>query len=188
MSSPPIPSQPGPSNIDGTEGPAIQSLHLTDGATSTYIVSDDTTVRLTRNGDIGELNLTDTTLVIDVDGAVKLVNQGPLPSNKIGQLSQFGKGDRPGHGRFQGRGRRGPGHGGFPRGASGLHNGGAAFGPSGLLDGLRLRLGELGGDGLLLQSLICDSEYLDKLPDSIVIRCETESGSETASANGDDAV
>ena len=153
-----------------------------------YTVSDDTTVRLVRDGDIGALNLTDTTLVIDVDGEVWLVQQGPLATSKFGQRSQFGKRGHPGLGRFQGRAGRGPGR--FHGGGSRFGNGGIGFGPSGLLDGLRLRIGERGGDGprFLFRSLLCDDEHLDQLPDRIIIRCETQNGSGTAPVIGDDAV
>jgi hypothetical protein len=153
-----------------------------------YAISDDTTVRLARDGDIGALNTTDTTLVIDVDGKVRLVHQGPLPASKIGQRTQFGKRGRPGLGRFHGRGGRGPA--GFHGGASGFGNGIAGFVPSGLLDDLRSRLGEYRADGpgSLFRGLICNSEHLDQLPESIIIRCESQGGSGTAPAIGDDAV
>jgi hypothetical protein len=155
-----------------------------------YTISDDTKVRLARDGDIGALNTTDTTLVIDVDGDVKLVHQGPLPAGKIGHGPKIGKRGNPGPGRFHGRARRGPGPGSFHGGASGFGNGIAGIDPSGLLDDLRRRLGERGGDGpgSLFRSLLCDSEHRDQLPERIIAHCETQSGSGTAPTIGDDAV
>ena len=169
--------------------PALGTLTLQprDGSDPIdYAISDDTKVRLARDGDIDALNTTDSTLVIDVDGVVKLVHQGPLPYSKIGQRSQFSKRGHPGLGRFQGRSGRGPGR--LHGGASGFGKGGVGFGPSGLLDRLRLRLGEQGDNGLPFRSLICNSELRDHLPESIIIRCETQNGSGTAPAIGDDAV
>jgi hypothetical protein len=160
-----------------------------------YAISDDTKVRLARDGDIGALNLTDTTLVIDVDGEVKLVHQGPLPASKINQRQRFGKRGHLGQSRFQGRAGRGPGIGSLPAGtfkggAFGFRNGTAGFDPSSILEELRQRLGErrADGSGSSFRSLICDSEHLDDLPDGIVIRCETQTGSGTAPTVGDDAV
>ena len=153
-----------------------------------YTISDDTKVRLARDGDIGALNTTDTTLVIDVDGDVKLVHQGPLPTSKIGHGSKLGKRGYPGPGKFQGRAGRGHGRGRLHGGASRFGNGIAGIDPSGSLDDLRQRLGERGGDGSLFRSLICDGEHRDQLPERIIVRCETQGGSAPAPAIGDDAL
>ena len=147
-----------------------------------YTISDDTKVRLARDGDIGALNTTDTTLVIDVDGDVKLVHQGPLPAGKIGKRGN------PGPGRFQGRAGRGPGPGRLHGGASRFGNGIAGVDRAGLLDDLRQRLRKHGEDGRLFRSLLCDSEHRDQLPERIIAHCETQSGSGTAPTIGDDAL
>ena len=58
----------------------------------TYAVSDDTLVNLRHKGDLGGLNTQDRTLVVDVDGDVKIVNQGALPPPKPGFAPRdFGK-------------------------------------------------------------------------------------------------
>ncbi len=70
----------------------------------TYVISADTVVQTTQRGTLAGLNTTDRTLVVDVDGDVKLVHQGNVGAGKHMRGRPFG-----------GRGhdfRRGPG--GFP--------------------------------------------------------------------------
>ncbi len=176
-------------NVTGSDADAgTFTLQPRDGSDAIdYTISTSTKVRLVRDGDIGALNTTDTTLVIDVDGDVKLVHQGPLQAKKIGPRSHFGKRGHKGPGGLHGR--QGPGPRRFPAGAHGFGAGAAGIDLSGLLEGLRLRIGDLGdgGPASLFQAL-CNGEHMDQLPERIVIRCESQSGSETPPTVGDDAV
>ncbi len=66
------------SNIDTTAG--AFTLSPRDGSDPIdYTITDDTKVMMNRNGDLGALNTDDDTLVIDVDGEVKMVHQGERP-------------------------------------------------------------------------------------------------------------
>ena len=55
-----------------------------------YTISDDTKVVMNRNGDLGQLNTEDDTLVIDIDGEVTTVVQGDWP----GTRRHFSRGDK----------------------------------------------------------------------------------------------
>jgi len=153
-----------------------------------YMISDDTKVNLNRAGDLGELNTEDNTLVVDVNGEVKLVHQGEMPLPHM-----QGKGHGPNIQMHRGQGgqegRIGPGGQGFGN-----------FNQSGLLDQIRDRLpffGANGGPGDLSDFLspevlerieqfgrgeldrsdflseICESLDQENLPNRIIIRCET---------------
>ena len=83
------------SNINAAAG--TFTLTPKDGSAAiNYAVSDDTKVMLSNNGSIGGLNATDDVLVYDVDGAVKLVQQGDFA--KRGKRG-FGKGGKHGFGK-----------------------------------------------------------------------------------------
>ena len=153
-----------------------------------YMISDDTKVNLNRAGDLGELNTEDNTLVVDVNGEVKLVHQGEMPLPHM-----QGKGHGPNIQMHRGQGgqegRIGPGGQGFGN-----------FNQSGLLDQIRDRLpffGANGGPGDMSDFLspevlerieqfgrgeldrsdflseICESLDQENLPNRIIIRCET---------------
>ncbi|MFP6566988.1 MAG: PDZ domain-containing protein [Dehalococcoidia bacterium] len=153
-----------------------------------YMISDDTKINLNRAGDLGELNTEDNTLVVDVNGEVKLVHQGEMPLPHM-----HGKGHGPNIQMHRGQGgqegRIGPGGQGFGN-----------FNQSGLLDQIRDRLpffGANGGPGDLSDFLspevlerieqfgrgeldrsdflseICESLDQENLPNRIIIRCET---------------
>ena len=153
-----------------------------------YMISDDTKVNLNRAGDLGELNTEDNTLVVDVNGKVKLVHQGEMPLPHM-----QGKGHGPNIQMHRGQGgqegRIGPGGQGFGN-----------FNQSGLLDQIRDRLpffGANGGPGDMSDFLspevlerieqfgrgeldrsdflseICESLDQENLPNRIIIRCET---------------
>ena len=162
-----------------------------------YKISDDTKINLNRTGDLGELNTEDTTLVVDVDGEVKLVHQGELPKPKMQGKRQGG-----GHG-IDIRIRRGPGgrQGRVgPGGQFGFGQGLGNFNQSGILDRINDRVPFFSGNGGPSQladilppevferlgqfgrgasrpggflSQICDDLALENLPDEIIIRCET---------------
>ena len=152
-----------------------------------YMISDDTKVNLNRAGDLGELNTEDNTLVVDVNGEVKLVHQGEMPLPHM-----QGKGHGPNIQMHRGQGgqegRIGPGGQGFGN-----------FNQSGLLDQIRDRLpffGANGGPGDMSDFLspevlerieqfgrgeldrsdflseICESLDQENLPDRVIIRCE----------------
>ena len=96
------------------------TLSPKDGSDAiSYVVSEDTVIALRHEGDLGGLNTTDSTLVIDVDGEVKLVRQG-LKTRQHGARPRFhgpglgGRGLGPGP---QHRFKRFPGH---PRLGEGL--------------------------------------------------------------------
>ena len=75
------------SNIDVEAG--AFTLSPKDGSdTISYVVSEDTVIALRHKGDLGGLNTTDATLVIDVHGEVKLVRQG-LKVRKHGARPRF---------------------------------------------------------------------------------------------------
>ena len=77
------------SDVDATAG--TFTLDPKDGSDSIdYTISDDTKVVMNRSGDLGGLNTDDDTLVVDVDGEVKMVQQGELPG-KRGRLFRGGK-------------------------------------------------------------------------------------------------
>ena len=53
------------------------TLQPKDGsATIDYTINDDTVITMSRTGDLGQLNTTDQTVVMDVDGEVKWIQQG----------------------------------------------------------------------------------------------------------------
>ena len=53
------------------------TLQPKDGsATIDYTINDETVISMNRTGDLGQLNTTDTTVVMDVDGEVKWIQQG----------------------------------------------------------------------------------------------------------------
>ena len=153
-----------------------------------YMISDGTKINLNRAGDLGELNAEDNTLVVDVNGEVKLVHQGEMPLPHM-----QGKGHGPNIQMHRGQGgqegRIGPGGQGFGN-----------FNQSGLLDQIRDRLpffGANGGPGDMSDFLspevlerieqfgrgeldrsdflseICESLDQENLPNRIIIRCET---------------
>ena len=77
------------SSVDASAG--TFTLDPKDGSDSIdYTIDDDTTVRMNRRGDLGALNTDDDTFVIDIDGEVKLVQQGEQPG-KRGHLFRGGK-------------------------------------------------------------------------------------------------
>ena len=153
-----------------------------------YMISDGTKINLNRAGDLGELNTEDNTLVVDVNGEVKLVHQGEMPLPHM-----QGKGHGPNIQMHRGQGgqegRIGPGGQGFGN-----------FNQSGLLDQIRDRLPFFGANGRpgglsdflspeVLERIeqfgrgeldrsdflseICESLDQENLPDRIIIRCET---------------
>jgi hypothetical protein len=81
------------------------TLNPVDGSVAIdYGISDDTVVQTTHRGTLAGLNTTDRTLVVDVDGNVKLVQQGNVGVGKHMRGRPFG-----------GRGHDfRPGPGGFP--------------------------------------------------------------------------
>ena len=65
------------SKLDATAG--TFTLAPKDGSNPiSYQISDDTVVGMVHSGDLGGLNTEDETLVVSVDGEVKLVQQGSL--------------------------------------------------------------------------------------------------------------
>ena len=85
------------SNID----PAAGTFRLSpkDGSDPIdYTINDETMVNMSRSGDLGGINTTDETTVVDIDGDVKYVHQGSR-SGPAGGLFNGGKG----------QGFRGPG-------------------------------------------------------------------------------
>ena len=53
------------------------TLQPKDGsATIDYTINDETVITMIRTGDLGQLNTTDPTVVMDVDGEVKWIRQG----------------------------------------------------------------------------------------------------------------
>ena len=71
-----------PDSVDEEAGTFV--LSPKDGSNPiTYAISEDTLVNLKREGDLSGLNTQDTTLVVDVDGAVKLVAQGELARARL---------------------------------------------------------------------------------------------------------
>ena len=77
------------SDVDAAAG--TFTLDPKDGSDSIdYTIGDDTKVVMGRSGDLGELNTDDDTLVVDIDGEVKMVQQGELPG-KRGHLFRGGK-------------------------------------------------------------------------------------------------
>ena len=168
-----------------------------------YMISDDTKVNLNRAGDLGELNTEDNTLVVDVNGEVKLVHQGEMPLPHM-----QGKGHGPNIQMHRGQGgqegRIGPGGQGFGN-----------FNQSGLLDQIRDRLpffGANGGPGDMSDFLspevlerieqfgrgeldrsdflseICESLDQENLPDRIIIRCETSDEAQATPAVDDNSL
>lgn len=141
-----------------------------------YSVSQDTKVNLNRKGDLGALNTTDATLVLDVDGAVKLVHQGELPDpkkkgrwhgKKVRHHLYPGIDDPKRSGiRLEIRERLSGFDGGDPDDLM------KDILPPGVLE--RLEKFEHGGPGhnRILRE-ICDELDLTDLPDTISIRCET---------------
>lgn len=117
-----------------------------------YTISDDTRISLNRQGDLGELNTEDNTLVVDVDGEVKLVHQGDLPMpNMLGKGRAIGPGFdiRIHRGPVGPQGRVGPGGiGGLRQGGQpGFGQGFGNFNQSGLLDRIQDRVPFFGGNG-----------------------------------------
>jgi len=180
------------------------TLHPKDGsAPISYTISDDTKVNLNRQGDLGELNTEDTTLVVDVDGEVKLVHQGELPKpHMLGGKKQGHQMQRNGRGPNiqMRRGTSGPQIRIGPGGQGGFGQGFGNFNQSGILDQIRDRVpffGGKGGPGDLSSFLspemierleqleqgslgrsdflarICEELDAEDLPDNIIIRCET---------------
>lgn len=168
-----------------------------------YMISDDTKVNLNRAGDLGELNTEDNTLVVDVNGEVKLVHQGEMPLPHM-----QGKGHGPNIQMHRGQGgqegRIGPGGQGFGN-----------FNQSGLLDQIRDRLpffGANGGPGDMSDFLspevlerieqfgrgeldrsdflseICESLDQENLPERIIIRCETSDEAQATPAVDDNSL
>ena len=181
-----------------------------------YMISDDTKVNLNRAGDLGELNTEDNTLVVDVNGEVKLVHQGEMP---LPHMQGKGHGPNIQMHRGQGgqQGRIGPGgQGGHRQGGQfGFGQGSGNFNQSGLLDQIRDRLpffGANGGPGDLSDFLspevlerieqfgrgeldrsdflseICESLDQENLPDRIIIRCETSDEAPAAPAVDDNSL
>ena len=63
------------SDVDSTTG--TFTLNPKDGSDSIdYTINDDTKVIMSRSGDLGPLNTNDETLVVDIDGEVKMLQQG----------------------------------------------------------------------------------------------------------------
>ena len=168
-----------------------------------YMISDDTKVNLNRAGDLGELNTEDNTLVVDVNGEVKLVHQGEMP---LPHMQGKGHGPNIQMHRGQGgqQGRIGPGGQGFGN-----------FNQSRLLDQMRDRLpffgansdpgdmsdflspevlerieqfgrGELDRSDFL--SEICESLDQENLPNRIIIRCETSDEAPATPAADDNSL
>lgn len=80
------------SEVDTSAG--TFTLDPKDGSDSIdYTIDEDTKVVMIRNGDLGQLNTDDETLVVDVDGEVMLVRQGQ-PTEKRGHLFGGRKGAR----------------------------------------------------------------------------------------------
>ena len=53
------------------------TLQPKDGSAAIdYTINDDTVIRMSRTGDLGQLNTTDPTVVMDVDGEIKWIQQG----------------------------------------------------------------------------------------------------------------
>ena len=176
-----------------------------------YMISDDTKVNLNRAGDLGELNTEDNTLVVDVNGEVKLVHQGEMP---LPHMQGKGHGPNIQMHRGQGgqQGRIGPGRQG---GQFGFGQGFGNFNQSGSLDQIRDRLplfGANGGPGDLSDFLspevlerieqfgrgeldrsdflseICESLDQENLPDRIIIRCETSDEAQATPAVDDNSL
>ena len=157
----------------------------------TYTISEDTVVNMNHTGDLGGLNSEDNTLVVDVDGEVKLVNQGDMtPQSRFQQHRQAGP-------RFKmhkqirrpqpslRNGQPGPGL----RGGLGQSGGFGALGdnlrdilPQDMIEKLEKLHSENGNldinidvqaDGFsgALRELVCDEEVNDLLPNSIAVRC-----------------
>ena len=168
-----------------------------------YMISDDTKVNLNRAGDLGKLNTEDNTLVVDVNGEVKLVHQGEMPLPHM-----QGKGHGPNIQMHRGQGgqegRIGPGGQGFGN-----------FNQSGLLDQIRDRLPFFGANGRpgglsdflspeVLERIeqfgrgeldrsdflseICESLDQENLPDRIIIRCETSDEAQATPAVDDNSL
>ncbi len=168
-----------------------------------YMISDGTKVNLNRAGDLGELNAEDNTLVVDVNGEVKLVHQGEMPLPHM-----QGKGHGPNIQMHRGQGgqegRIGPGGQGFGN-----------FNQSGLLDQIRDRLPFFGANGRpgdlsdfpppeVLERIeqfgrgeldrsdflseICESLDQENLPDRIIIRCETSDEAQATPAVDDNSL
>ena len=64
------------------------TLQPKDGSAAIdYTINDDTVIRMNRTGDLGQLNTTDPTVVMDVDGDVKWIQQGdPATRFKRGRV------------------------------------------------------------------------------------------------------
>ena len=168
-----------------------------------YMISDDTKINLNRAGDLGELNAEDNTLVVDVNGEVKLVHQGEMPLPHM-----HGKGHGPNIQMHRGQGgqegRIGPGGQGFGN-----------FNQSGLLGQIRDRLPFFGANGRpgglsdflspeVLERIeqfgrgeldrsdflseICESLDQENLPDRIIIRCETSDEAQATPAVDDNSL
>ena len=168
-----------------------------------YMISDGTKINLNRAGDLGELNAEDNTLVVDVNGEVKLVHQGEMPLPHM-----QGKGHGPNIQMHRGQGgqegRIGPGGQGFGN-----------FNQSGSLDQIRDRLPFFGANGRpgdlsdfpppeVLERIeqfgrgeldrsdflseICESLDQENLPDRIIIRCETSDEAQATPAVDDNSL
>ena len=72
------PTAPSPATVTSVDADAgTFTLQPKDGsATIDYTINDETVVIMSRTGDLGQLNTTDPTVVMDVDGDVKWVRQG----------------------------------------------------------------------------------------------------------------
>ena len=95
------------SSIDAAAG--TFTLSPEDGSDPIdYTTNDDTIVNMSRGGDLGPLNTEDDTLVVDIDGEVKLVQQGDV-TGPMGGMFNRGPGRGPaGLGKFiEGFGGRG---------------------------------------------------------------------------------
>ena len=181
-----------------------------------YMISDDTKVNLNRAGDLRELNTEDNTLVVDVNGEVKLVHQGEMP---LPHMQGKGHGPNIQMHRGQGgqQGRFGPGgQGGHRQGGQfGLGQGFGNFNQSGSLDQIRDRLPFFGANGRpgdlsdfpppeVLERIeqfgrgeldrsdflseICESLDQENLPDRIIIRCETSDEAQATPAVDDNSL
>jgi len=173
-----------------------------------YTISEDTKVNLNRTGDLGELNTEDTTLVVDVDGEVKLVHQGELPKPNM-QGKGHGMDLRIQRGPGGRQGRIGPG------GQFGFNRSFGNFNQSGIMDQIRDRVPFFSGNGgpgdlsgflspeVLEQferfgrgsqgrggflSQLCESLDQENLPDGIIIRCETFGDAPAAPAVDDNSL
>ena len=84
------------SDVDSTAG--TFTLNPKDGSDSIdYAINDDTKVSMSRSGDLGPLNTSDETFVVDVDGEVKILQQGEWsgPRNRFFRGSRrFGLNDK----------------------------------------------------------------------------------------------